>query len=66
MWLFRTGLKIPTHQNFPPGYVSPQSYGNMLEGQSFFRHKMKRLLQLSLRRAFGRTIYHRGLCRDRR
>ncbi len=45
MWLFRTGLKIPTYQNFPPGYVSPQSYGNMLKAR--VRHKMKRLWQLS-------------------
>jgi alkanesulfonate monooxygenase SsuD/methylene tetrahydromethanopterin reductase-like flavin-dependent oxidoreductase (luciferase family) len=45
LWLFQTGLKIPAYHNFPPGYLSPESYGGMLRAR--VRHNMKKLWELS-------------------
>jgi alkanesulfonate monooxygenase SsuD/methylene tetrahydromethanopterin reductase-like flavin-dependent oxidoreductase (luciferase family) len=44
-WMFRTGLKIPPHQWFPPGFMSKKSFAAMLEAKA--EHGMKDHWQLT-------------------
>jgi alkanesulfonate monooxygenase SsuD/methylene tetrahydromethanopterin reductase-like flavin-dependent oxidoreductase (luciferase family) len=44
-WLFRTGLKIPSYQWYPPGYMSKKSFANMLGAKA--HHNMKEHWELT-------------------
>jgi alkanesulfonate monooxygenase SsuD/methylene tetrahydromethanopterin reductase-like flavin-dependent oxidoreductase (luciferase family) len=45
MWLFQNGLRIPSYQWFPPGYMTKRSFQNMRSAQ--IRHNMKERWHIS-------------------